>query len=87
MTQKILILTLIAVASLQLLNSAGAQQGEQTEAAATAEDNTERSTRDAEDAEVEAVLKDAELVYENDDDFIPSQQVSADQSIDFPIDI
>lgn len=43
----------------------------------------------AEDAEVDKVLKDAELIYQDDDDgdFIPSQAVSADQSIDYPIDI
>ncbi|MEO0576022.1 MAG: hypothetical protein AAF004_11200 [Pseudomonadota bacterium] len=57
-----------------------------TEAPAAVEDEEALA---AEDAEVEQVLKDAELIYKDDDDgdFIPSQAVSADQSIDYPIDI
>jgi hypothetical protein len=46
--------------------------------------------RAAEDAAVEQVLEDAELIYGEDeeaDDFIPSQQVSADQLLDYPVDI
>ena len=46
---------------------------------------------EAEDAEVEAVLSETDdIVYredEGDEDFIPSQEVSSDQSLDYPIDI
>ncbi len=44
----------------------------------------------AEDAAVDEVLTEAELIYRDDGedgDFIPSEQVSADQSLDYPIDI
>ncbi|MEL7297467.1 MAG: hypothetical protein AAGJ86_07370 [Pseudomonadota bacterium] len=51
----------------------------------TAEEDAELA---AEDAAVDQVLKDAELIYGDDDkDFIPSQNVSADQSLDYPVDI
>lgn len=42
-----------------------------------------------EEAAVAEVLSDAELIYEDDEDsdFIPSQRVTADQSLDYPIDI
>ena len=44
----------------------------------------------AEDAAVEEVLSEAELIYRDDEengDFVPSESVSADQSLDYPIDI
>lgn len=51
---------------------------------------TEEDVIAAEDAAVDEVLSETDLVYEEDkgsEDFIPSQQVSADQSLDYPIDI
>ncbi|MEO0346802.1 MAG: hypothetical protein AAF229_11145 [Pseudomonadota bacterium] len=51
---------------------------------------TEKDVLDAESAAVDEILDDAELIYKEDEDsedFIPSQQVSADQSLDYPIDI
>lgn len=48
---------------------------------------TEEDELAAEDAAVEDVLSEAELIYRDDGDFIPSEQVSADQSLDYPIDI
>lgn len=64
-----------------------------TEAESSTEDTeapTEQEVLDAESAAVDEILDDAELIYKEDEDsedFIPSQQVSADQSLDYPIDI
>ncbi|MEL6950554.1 MAG: hypothetical protein AAGM16_10635 [Pseudomonadota bacterium] len=63
-------------------------EGEQ--AAEGTDGPTEQEVLDAEDAAVDEILEDAELIYKEDEDsedFIPSQQVSADQSLDYPIDI
>lgn len=57
-------------------------------AAPAAAETDEDAELAAEDAAVDQVLSDAELIYEDDEsDFTPSQQVSADQSLDYPIDI
>ena len=79
---------------LSLAAAVTAQQADDTSgadaAAETAAEPTDDDTLAAEDAAVDEVLSDAELVYEEDEDtgdFIPSQQVSADQSLDYPIDI
>ena len=75
---------LVGFAALLLMTVALAQQDE---TAPTNQETTPESELEAEDAEVEDVLRDAELIYEDDDDFIPSQSVSADQSIEYPVDI
>ena len=44
----------------------------------------------AEDAAVDEVLAESELIYEDErenPDFVPTRDVSADQSVDFPVDI
>ena len=78
---------------LALAAASGAQQSDDAPADAAAEaaaEPVDDETLAAEDAAVDEVLADAELVYEEDEDtgdFIPSEQVSADQSLDYPIDI
>lgn len=74
-----------------------AQQSEESDAPETTAEGessteapTEQEVLDAESAAVDEILDDAELIYKEDEDsedFIPSQQVSADQSLDYPIDI
>lgn len=41
----------------------------------------------AEDELVQEILEQTELIFENEDDFDPTQDVSADQLLDFPVDI
>lgn len=63
---------------------------EDAQATESADGPTEQEVLDAEGAAVDEILEDAELIYKEDEDsedFIPSQQVSADQSLDYPIDI
>ncbi|MEO0615996.1 MAG: hypothetical protein AAFY69_07650 [Pseudomonadota bacterium] len=63
---------------------------EEAQATESADGPTEQEVLDAEGAAVDEILEDAELIYKEDEDsedFIPSQQVSADQSLDYPIDI
>ncbi|MEL6447262.1 MAG: hypothetical protein AAFQ62_04865 [Pseudomonadota bacterium] len=63
---------------------------ESEQATEVADGPTEQEVLEAEDAAVDEILQDAELIYKEDEDsedFIPSQQVSADQSLDYPIDI
>ena len=66
-----------------------AQTAEQPAPAEQTESETQDDDLAAEDAAVQEVLKDAELIYSDDDDgdFIPTEAVSADQSIDYPVDI
>ena len=69
-----------------------AQETDDTdEAAATTAPAPDDPSLAEEDAAVEEVLSETDdLVYREDEDsedFIPSQAVSADQSIDYPIDI
>lgn len=82
-----------ALAAGLLLAFAGiAQESEDTgEAAATAQAPPVDEGLAEEDAAVQEVLDETDdIVYREDEgseDFIPSQAVSADQSIDYPIDI
>lgn len=86
-------LSMAALAAGLLLALAGiAQESEGTgDAAAEAEAAPSETSMAEEDAAVEEVLSDTDdIVYREDEgseDFIPSQEVSADQSIDYPIDI
>lgn len=69
---------------------ADAGDTDSSETEAPPEAPTEDDVIAAEDAAVDEVLAESDLVYEEDEDskdFIPSQQVSADQSLDYPIDI
>ena len=95
MSPRLLIVSLFlaALAGIALGQVSTTDDQPTTEAAAeappieesTAEEDAELA---AEDAAVDQVLKDAELIYGDDDeDFIPSQNVSADQSLDYPVDI
>ena len=79
----------LAMAGVAQQSDDAAESGDAAQEAAP-EAPTEADVQAAEDAAVEEVLSDAELIYEEDEDsedFIPSQQVSADQSLDYPIDI
>ena len=73
------------IAIAQVTSGEGDAGDESAAAETAANDDAELA---AEDAEVEKVLSDAELIYgDEDDDFIPSKNVSADQSLDYPVDI
>lgn len=83
--------TALLILLLTLSLGAGAQQDDAPPADEAAPTEVEADDeRAAEDAAVEAVLEDAELIYGEDeetDDFVPSQEVSADQLLDYPVDI
>ena len=92
----------LALAALLMLWAAQPAQAQQSQADESQADETsaeaapvgegapmasEEDELAAEDAAVDDVLSEAELIYRDEGDFIPSEQVSADQSLDYPIDI
>lgn len=80
----------IIVCALLMSGSVTAQSqeaDEETVAADTAAQSAEDAKREAEDKAVQDVLDEAAIIYEDDDTFTPTQEVSADQSLDYPIDI
>ncbi|MEM8547412.1 MAG: hypothetical protein AAGF46_04525 [Pseudomonadota bacterium] len=79
---------LVGFAALLLMTVALAQQEETAPVNETAaEAAADESTLEAEDAEVDDILRDVELIYKDEDDFTPSQSISADQSVEYPVDI
>ncbi|MEM7610459.1 MAG: hypothetical protein AAF270_02195 [Pseudomonadota bacterium] len=67
-----------------------AAESSQAEVDETQAEPTVDEDLSAEDAAVQEVLSEAELIYrenDGDEDFIPTEQASADQSLDYPIDI
>lgn len=80
----------IIVCTLLMSGSVTAQSQEADEdavAADSAAQSAEDTQREAEDKAVQDVLDEAAVIYEDDDTFTPTQEVSADQSLDYPIDI
>ncbi|MEN7343781.1 MAG: hypothetical protein AAAFM81_12600 [Pseudomonadota bacterium] len=83
--QLILAFFIAVLSGIALAQVTGDDSGASNDDSAATEDDAGLA---AEDAEVEKVLSDAELIYgDEDDDFIPSKNVSADQSLDYPVDI
>ncbi|MEO1593884.1 MAG: hypothetical protein AAFS02_01415 [Pseudomonadota bacterium] len=83
-------LTAVGIAQQSDESDTSENTAEEAQATESADGPTEQEVLDAEGAAVDEILEDAELIYKEDEDsedFIPSQQVSADQSLDYPIDI
>ena len=95
MIPKTMIRSLLALVAALFLGAAVAQQAPQQEAEEPAEGETEVTP--PEEGEVELTEPNQEIdeegldeqgfEVEDDDDFVPTEEISADQSIPFPTDI
>lgn len=81
---KQLITLLLALFLASVSWSQDAEEPGETEAAATRVDETSDPGEEEDDADLD---EQGYGLEEEEDDFIPSQEVSADQSLAFPVDI
>ncbi len=95
MNPQTLIRYLLALTAVLFLGAALAQQAPQQEAEQAAETEAETTPPDEGDVELtepnqeidEEGLDEQGFEAEDDDDFVPTEEISADQSIPFPTDI